>query len=132
MRYTIDTQSNSKFIQFFGSTETNAVNESPMAFQVRTSASLLVQLDAVLDEVTQRIKAVDAQFHSSAEARQAFECGFVVFRPGEVPVTCVVQRRSAVLLVGGHPFGDSPIDLPALHYAVKKALGLKQKKSEPA
>ena len=56
----------------------------------------------------------------------------MVFRPGEVPVTCLVQRRSAVLMVGSHLFGDSPIDLPALHYAVKKALGLKQMNSEPA
>ncbi len=118
MRYTVDLTTNRDFLQIFGTTESLAPMEVPLAFQVRGGSEVLLALASALDEVHERIHSVDAQFHDSVEARNDFERGFIVFRPGEVPVTCMVHRRDVVLMLGRRQVGSGPIALEPLRAAV--------------
>lgn len=122
MKYIIDLNTNSAFIQLFGLTETNTTMEAPLAFQVRGGKYLLEKIQRVLSQGQARIKDIDDRFHEDMAARAAFENGFVVFEPGEIPVTCIVCRRRATLVVGDRQVGTGSVQLDSLLLAVSTAL----------
>lgn len=121
MHYLIDLENNRGFVQILGLTSTLTPAETPLAFQVRGGASLLERLASALAEAHERILAIDAAFHDDPAAREAFEAGFVVFRAGDVPVTCVVQRRAVSLMLGARQVGVGAVALDALRDAVSRA-----------
>lgn len=122
MKYIIDLNTNSAFIQVIGLTETNATMEAPLAFQVRGGKQLLEKIQRVLLQSHTRIKDIDDRFHEDMTARTAFENGFVVFEPGETPVTCIVCRRRATLILGDRQVGSGSVQLDSLLLAVSTAL----------
>ncbi len=122
MKYSFDIDSNNMFVQIFGATESLRPMEAPLAFQIRANVLLLERLDDALDEVHATIATLDKQFHDDVDARNAFELGFVVFRPGDVMVTCAVQRRMVTVMLGLRQVGDGPLELADFRSALKKAL----------
>ena len=123
MKYIIDFESHHGFLQILGITESNDQLAAPLAFQVRGGARLLQTLHDAVEECLVRIQTIDECFHSDRACHQAFEAGFVTFRPGDIPVTLVTQARRSTLIIGARQVGEGAIDnLPALHKALKKAL----------
>lgn len=123
MKYSLDLNSANGFVQVFGVVEYGDNMARPVAFQVRGGASLVAMLVKVLEAGVAAIQDVDARFHEDVVARNAFECGHIIFQPGDIPVTLMIQRREATLLIGHQYFGEGPVrNLPGLLEAAKAAL----------
>lgn len=123
MKYIIDFESHQGFLQILGVTEFMDQMAAPVAFQIRGGARLLQTLHDAVEECVVRIQKIDEGFHSDRDCHQAYEGGFVIFRPGDIPVTLVTQARRATLLLGSRQVGHGAIDnLWELNKALKKAL----------
>lgn len=123
MKYIIDFESHQGFLQILGVTEFMDQMAAPVSFQVRGGARLLQTLHDAVEECLVRIQEIDAGFHSDRDCHHAFEAGFVVFRPGDIPVTLVTQARRTSLIIGARQVGHGVIEnLPALHKALQKAM----------
>lgn len=126
MKYIVDLDTNNSFVQIFGATETFAPMEAPVAFQVRGGISLVEKIASAMDEVEQRCKEIEDLYHENDKARADFDLGFVVFRPGNTPVTCVVQARRVSLLIGERQFGNGSIQVKPFQEALAKVLPQKK------
>lgn len=123
MKYTIDLNTSNGFVQIFGAVEFGDNMARPVAFQVRGGASLVASLAQVLAQGLAEIERIYATFHEDPAARTAFEQGHIVFQPGEIPLTLMLQRSCATLLIGHQLFGEGPVrNLPGLLDAAKLAL----------
>lgn len=122
MKYTFDLVSNAYFMQISGSTETDSGGETPFGFQLRQDSALLSALKSATEEVLVKIKQVDEDYHDVAQARNDFEYGFSLFRPGDTPICYVVQRRRAYLSVGGRSVGNQPLSLDNFLHALDAAI----------
>lgn len=123
MKYTIDLNTSNGFVQIFGAVEFGDNMARPVAFQVRGGASLVASLVQVLAQGLTELERIYATFHEDPAAQMAFEQGHVVFQPGEIPLTLMLQRSSATLLIGQQLFGEGPVrNLPGLLEAAKLAL----------
>lgn len=112
MKYIIDTQTNSLFTQIIGLTESFRGGESPVIFQIRShDTAMLRNMYSALQEVSQKLKAFDEKYHTDVHIASAYDYGCVIFRQGDVPITCIVQRQECTLIIGGRQFGTLPIDL---------------------
>lgn len=120
MQYIIDTKSNAMFTQIIGLTETLKNGEVPVIFQYRNlGENLIKQLHSALVEVKKKLALFDKSYHDDVHVASEFDYGCVVFRQGDLPITCIVQRRDCTLIIGSRQFGNQPIDLNALIKAIE-------------
>lgn len=122
MRYFVDVKTNPRFVQIFGATDALASMESPLAFQIRGGRTLLECLRSVCERCIAKVRDIDLRYHDDPTARFEFEGGFVIFEPGDLPITCIVRRRVATLVLGGQQVGSDAVQLEALMAAVDSAL----------
>lgn len=128
MKYTFDLASNALFVQIIGVTETGKSLEKPFAFQVRADFSLLIRMSKLVQEVIDKIEKIDEDFHKSKKAKADFEQGVVVFKPGEVPLTCLVHRRQVYLSIAGRSVGDGPMNIVEFHRDLSKFINKETKR----
>lgn len=121
MKYIVDISSNASFLQIFGVTETHGTGETPFAFQIRQNTSILKVLKSATEEVLEKIKQQDLEYHDSNQARNDFEYGITVFRQSVSPVNYVVQMRKAFLSIGGYAVGNQAINLDEFLLALNNA-----------
>jgi hypothetical protein len=122
MKYTIDLDTNSGFVQIFGIAEYGRMADRPVAFQVRGRIGLLKNMQKLLVRVVERICETDETYHDSVEAKNDFTYGFVEFVPGDIPLTAIVQMRMTTLVIGSRKFGEDEINTQALLDAVNQAI----------
>lgn len=121
MKYIIDTQTNSLFTQIIGLTESFRGCESPVSFQIRSrDTAMLRNMYSALQEVSQKLKEFDEKYHTHVTVASDYDYGCVVFRHGDVPITCIIQRRECTLIIGGRQFGTLPIDLTGMIKALEE------------
>lgn len=126
MRYIVDTDSNSGFIQIIGIPESRMMGEYPLAFQVRGGVSILESLESSLQQAIAHIEHIDDLYHYEAQAKVDYHQGMVVFTPGYIPITLVIQQRMVTVLIGSRQLGDGPVRsvdqlLSAVQEAIAKA-----------
>lgn len=122
MKFKIDLDTNNGFIQIFGVTEHGRLGEVPIAFQVRGGHTFLAALADTLQNVLDSILIVEDQYHDNSKARRDFHEGMVVFTPGEVPITAIIQQRIVTLVIGSRLFGTGPVNVGDLLEAVHMTL----------
>lgn len=122
MKFKIDLDTNNGFIQIFGVTEYGRLGEVPIAFQVRGGHTFLAALADTLQRVLDSIMLVDDQYHDSPKAVRDFQEGMVVFTPGEVPITAIIQQRIVTLVIGSRLFSTGPVKVEALLEAIRLTL----------
>ena len=122
MKFKIDLDTNNGFIQIFGVTEYGRLGEVPIAFQVRGGHTFLAALADTLQRVLDSIMLVDDQYHDSPKAVRDFQEGMVVFTPGEVPITAIIQQRIVTLVIGSRLFSTGPVKVEALLEAIHLTL----------
>lgn len=122
MKFKIDLDTNNGFIQIFGVTEYGRLGEVPIAFQVRGGHTFLAALADTLQRVLDSIMLVDDQYHDSPKAVRDFQEGMVVFTPGEVPITAIIQQRIVTLVIGSRLFSTGPVNVGDLLEAVHMTL----------
>lgn len=121
MKYIIDTQTNAMFTQIIGLTETLRGGEAPVIFQIRShDTAMLRNMYSALQEVSQKLKEFDEKYHTHVTVASDYDYGCVVFRHGDVPITCIVQRQACTLIIGGRQFGTLPIDLTGMIKALEE------------
>jgi hypothetical protein len=128
LKYNVEAQSNTAFIQIVGTSETLKSSEYAVAFQTRGGSEIVSRLLSVLDDYTAQAAEIEVQFHDVPAQRQRFEQGFVVFQPGEPPILLMAHRRTVSLLIGHQPFGSGIVfDVPALQLALRRFLAKAEK-----
>lgn len=118
MKFKIDLDTNNGFVQIFGITEYGHLGEVPVAFQVRGGHTFLAALADTLQNVLDSIMVVDDQYHYSPKAKRDFQEGMVVFTPGEIPITAIIQQRMVTLVIGSRLFSAGQVKVEDLLEAV--------------
>lgn len=122
MQYIIDTKSNAMFTQIIGLTESFKTGEVPVIFQFRNHGSNVIKhLYSALVEVKKKIALFDKSYHDDVHVASEFDYGCVVFRQGDLPITCIIQRRDCTLIIGNRQFGNQQIDLDSLINCIEES-----------
>lgn len=122
MKFKIDLDTNNGFVQFFGATEYGMLGEMPIAFQVRGGLGILESIAKTLEKCVQEIVRIDENYHTDTAARNDYEYGVVVFTPGRIPITAILQERIVTLVVGTRTFGGGPVKTTPLLEAIRATI----------
>ncbi len=122
MKYTFDVQTSAQFIHIISQPEPGDSMAAPRIAQVRADPAILRSLLQAVEEAECTAKLQEQGYHDDPQLARNFDNGVCVFKPGELPVTLVMQRRRFEVLVGTQQVLTQASDFKGLKVALSKAL----------